>query len=212
MEAEILNLSGEAVGKCDLPVQLFGCEVRSDIIHMVVRWQLAKRRLGTRKSQTRDDVSFSTRKIMKQKGSGRARKGSKKSPILRKGAVIFGPVVRSHEFSLNKKVKAIGLKSSISSKFGSGECVIIDKIDDNIKKTRELVSAMEKLGLGNLSVLIVDKNIDANLKMASSNLHKYNVLPVTGMNVYDIVKHDTLILTVDALNILIKRFGYVCEA
>lgn len=208
MEVQVFNFDdGSYSENIDLSDSVFQNAIRRDIIHSVICWQLAKRRSGTHKAKQRADVACSTRKLYKQKGTGRARHGSAKAPQFRKGAVVFGPVVRSHAFSLNKKVRALGLSSALSLRLKEGKIVVIDKLTPYSCKTKDLLKNMENFHLSkNDSVLMIDNDISLNLKRAVSSLIYYDALPVCGLNVYDIIKHEKLFLTKDAINGIIKRF------
>jgi large subunit ribosomal protein L4 len=172
--------------------------VRRDILARVVNWQLAKRRAGTHKVKGVSEISGTTKKPYKQKGTGRARQGSLRSPQFRGGAVIFGPVVRSHEFDLQKKVRRLGLKTALSAKQAEGKLVVIDTAAVAEAKTKGLQSRLDVLGWG--SVLVIDGDaVDQNFARAARNLPKIDVLPEQGANVYDILRRDTLVLTRDAV-------------
>jgi large subunit ribosomal protein L4 len=177
--------------------------VRRDILARVVDWQLAKRRAGTHKTKGISEVSGTTRKPYKQKGTGRARQGSLRSPQFRGGAVIFGPVVRSHEFSLQKKVRRLGLKTALSAKQAEGKLIVIDSAQIDEAKTKALRARFEALGWE--SVLIIDGAVNDGFARAARNLPKVDVLPTQGANVYDILRRDTLVLTRDAVQQLEAR-------
>jgi large subunit ribosomal protein L4 len=169
-----------------------------------VNWQLAKRRAGTHKTKGISDISGTTKKPYKQKGTGRARQGSLRSPQFRGGAVIFGPVVRSHEFGLQKKVRKLGLKTALSAKQAEGKLIIIDAATVAEPKTKALRAQFEALGWE--SVLIIDgAAVDAGFAKAARNLPKVDVLPQQGANVYDILRRDTLVLTRNAVEQLEAR-------
>ena len=204
MKLTVRNLDNEEVGDIELAEEIFGVKVRRDILARVVNWQLAKRRAGTHKTKGISDIRGTTKKPYKQKGTGRARQGSLRSPQFRGGAVIFGPVVRSHAYGLQKKVRRLGLKSALSAKQGEGRLVVIDsaKLEDG--KTKGLRSRLEKLGWG--SVLILDgPELDPLFVRAARNLPKVDVLPQQGANVYDILRRDTLVLTRAAVEDLEAR-------
>src|SRR5690348_6399553 len=196
MKLTMRNLDNEEVGDIELADEVFGLPVRRDILARVVNWQLAKRRAGTHKTKGISDISGTTKKPYKQKGTGRARQGSLRSPQYRGGAVIFGPVVRSHEFDLQKKVRRLGLKTALSAKQAEGKLIVIDaaKIDD--AKTKALGTKLAAFGWD--SVLIIDGAVDDGFARAARNLPKVDVLPQQGANVYDILRRDTLVLTRDA--------------
>ncbi|HEV2302503.1 MAG TPA: 50S ribosomal protein L4 [Stellaceae bacterium] len=204
MKLTVRNLDNEEVGDIELAEEVFGIKVRRDILARVVNWQLAKRRAGTHKTKGISDIQGTTKKPYKQKGTGRARQGSLRSPQFRGGAVIFGPVVRSHAFSLQKKVRRLGLKSALSAKQGEGKLVVIDsaKIEDG--KTKALRARFAALGWD--SVLILDgPELDPLFVRAARNLPRVDVLPQQGANVYDILRRDTLVLTRAAVEHLEAR-------
>jgi large subunit ribosomal protein L4 len=203
MRATVRTLDNQEVGDIELAEEVFGLPVRGDILARVVNWQLAKRRAGTHKTKGISDISGTTKKPYKQKGTGRARQGSLRSPQFRGGAVIFGPVVRSHEFGLQKKVRRLGLKTALSAKQAEGKLVVIDaaRVDD--ARTKALRARFDALGWG--SVLIIDGAVDDGFARAARNLPKVDVLPEKGANVYDILRRDTLVLTRDAVQQLEAR-------
>jgi large subunit ribosomal protein L4 len=200
----VRNLDNQEVGDIELDDAVFGAPVRRDILARVVNWQLAKRRAGTHKTKGISEISGTTKKPYKQKGTGRARQGSLRSPQFRGGATIFGPVVRSHAFSLQKKVRRLGLKSALSAKFGEGKLVVIDTAHVEEGKTKALRARLETLGWN--SVLIIDGSaVDENFARAARNLPRVDVLPQQGANVYDILRRDTLVLTRAAVEHLEAR-------
>ena len=204
MKAEIRNLDNEAVGEIELADEVFGVAVRKDILARVINWQLAKRRAGTHKTKGIGDISGTTKKPYRQKGTGRARQGSLRSPQFRKGAVIFGPVVRSHEFDLQKKVRKLGLKCALAAKAAEGKLVVLDAASTAEPKTKALAERFRKLGWE--SVLIIDgPQLDENFVRASRNIPKVDLLPQQGANVYDILRRDTLVLTRAAVEHLEAR-------
>jgi large subunit ribosomal protein L4 len=204
MKLKVHNLDNKEIGDIDLADEVFGLPVRSDILARVVNWQLAKRRAGTHKAKGISDISGTTAKPYKQKGTGRARQGSRRSPQFRGGAVIFGPVVRSHEFGLQKKVRKLGLKTALSAKQAEGKLVVIDAAKIDEPKTKALRQRFEALGWG--SVLIIDGTaVDAGFAKAARNLPKVDLLPERGANVYDILRRDTLVLNSEAVEQLEAR-------
>ncbi|HEV2186124.1 MAG TPA: 50S ribosomal protein L4 [Stellaceae bacterium] len=204
MKLKIRDLDNKEVGDIDLADEVFGLPVRNDILARVVNWQLAKRRAGTHKTKGISDISGTTKKPYKQKGTGRARQGSLRSPQFRGGAVIFGPVVRSHEFGLQKKVRKLGLKTALSAKQAEGKLIVIDAATVKAPKTKELRQRFDKLGWG--SVLIIDgAAVDAGFAKAARNLPLVDLLPSVGANVYDILRRDTLVLTREAVEQLEAR-------
>jgi large subunit ribosomal protein L4 len=200
----VRNLDNEEVGEIELDDAVFGLPLRRDILARVVNWQLAKRRAGTHKAKGISDIQGTTRKPYKQKGTGRARQGSLRSPQFRGGAVIFGPVVRSHAFALQKKVRRLGLKTALSAKRSEGKLVVIDAARADEAKTKALRLRLEALGWG--SVLIIDgPAVDQNFARAARNLPRVDLLPQQGANVYDILRRDTLVLTREAVQQLEAR-------
>jgi len=204
MKLTVRNLDNQEVGDIELADEVFGLPVRRDILARVVNWQLAKRRAGTHKAKGISDISGTTKKPYKQKGTGRARQGSLRSPQFRGGAVIFGPVVRSHEFDLQKKVRKLGLKTALSAKQAEGKLIVIDEAKVGEAKTKALRARLDALGWE--SVLIIDgAAVDQGFARAARNLPKVDVLPQLGANVYDILRRDTLVLTRDAVQSLEAR-------
>jgi large subunit ribosomal protein L4 len=206
MKVQLYSLDNQSVGNIDLADDVFGLPNRKDILARAVNWQLAKRRAGTHKTKEIGDISGTTKKPWAQKGTGQARQGSLRSPQFRKGAVIFGPVVRSHEHQLNKKVRKLALKTALSVKQAEGKLLILDNADLVSSKTKDLAAKVEKFGWK--SVLLIDGNqVNENLARASSGLVHFDVLPQQGANVYDILRHDTLVLTQSAVRSLEERLS-----
>ena len=206
MQWDVINLASETVGTVDLADGVFGVGARPDILARVVNWQLAKRRAGTHKAKTRGEVSRSTKKPFKQKGTGRARQGSSKGPHMRGGGIVFGPRPRDHAIELPKKVRALGLRTALSAKCASGELVILDRAELSEPKTKMLAEHLGKLGWS--KPLIIDAEaLEANFARAARNLVGFDVLPAIGANVYDILRHDTLVLTRAAVDKLTERLA-----
>ncbi|MGO8916961.1 MAG: 50S ribosomal protein L4 [Stellaceae bacterium] len=204
MKLAVKTLDNGSAGDIELADEVFGIPVRKDILARMVQWQLAKRRAGTHKTKGISDIQGTTKKPWRQKGTGRARQGSLRSPQFRGGAVIFGPVVRSHAFGLQKKVRRLALKTALSAKQAEGKLVVLDDATLKDPKTRQLAERFEKLGWG--SVLIIGGPVlDENFARAARNLPKVDVLPQQGANVYDILRRDTLVLTRDAVQHLEAR-------
>jgi large subunit ribosomal protein L4 len=203
MKLTVRNLDNQEVGDIELAEEVFGVPVRRDILARVVNWQLAKRRAGTHKTKGISDISGTTKKPYKQKGTGRARQGSLRSPQFRGGAVIFGPVVRSHEFSLQKKVRRLGLKTALSAKQAEGKLIVVEEARLDDAKTKALRTRFDALGW--CSVLIIDGAVNESFARAARNLPKVDVLPEQGANVYDILRRDTLVLTRAAVQQLEAR-------
>ena len=204
MKLAVRNLDNEEVGDIELADEVFGLPIRRDILARVVNWQLAKRRAGTHKTKGISEIRGTTRKPYKQKGTGRARQGSLRSPQFRGGARIFGPVVRSHAFDLQKKVRRLGLKMALSSKRDEGKLVVIDAAHLEEAKTRALRARLTSLGWD--SVLIIDGSVvEEGFARAARNLPQVDVVPQQGANVYDILRRDTLVLTRAAVRHLEAR-------
>ncbi|WP_114376491.1 50S ribosomal protein L4 [Elioraea thermophila] len=205
MKAPVITLANEAVGEIELPDAVFGAEPRPDIMARVVHWQLAKRRAGTHKTKGMGEVSGTTKKPWKQKGTGRARQGSLRSPQFRKGGVVHGPVVRDHGYDLPKKVRRLGLISALSQKAREGKLVVLDRaVADG--KTAELKRRVAALGWR--SALIVDGTVvDEGFRRAARNIPGLDVLPTIGANVYDILRHDVVAVTREGVAGLAQRLG-----
>ncbi|MBI1775022.1 MAG: 50S ribosomal protein L4 [Proteobacteria bacterium] len=204
MKLKVTNLEAKSVGEIDLDEAIFGSKPRRDLLARVVDWQLAKRRAGTHKTKGVSDISGTTKKPYRQKGTGRARQGSLRSPQFRGGARIFGPVVRSHEYDLPKKVRKLGLIAALSAKQVAGQLVILDSTELAEPKTKGLALRLAKLGWS--SALVIDgATVNSNFARASRNIPKIDVLPAAGVNVYDILRRDTLVLTRAAVERLEAR-------
>jgi large subunit ribosomal protein L4 len=204
MKLSVRNLDNQEVGDIELADEVFGLPVRRDILARVVNWQLAKRRAGTHKTKGISEIRGTTKKPYKQKGTGRARQGSLRSPQFRGGARIFGPVVRSHAFDLQKKVRRLGLKIALSAKQDEGKLVVIDAAHIGEAKTKALRARLAALGWD--SVLIIDGSVvEESFARAARNLPGVDVLPHQGANVYDILRRDTLVLTREAVRQLEAR-------
>ncbi|QGA56046.1 50S ribosomal protein L4 [Brucella sp. 458] len=205
MDLTITTLEGKDVGKVKLNEEIFGLDPRDDILQRVVRWQLARRQQGSHKAQGRGDVSRTGSKMYKQKGTGRARHHSARAPQFRGGGQAHGPVVRNHDHDLPKKVRALGLRHALSAKAKASDLIIIDDLASTDAKTKQLVSQFAKLGLEN-ALLIGGAEIDANFQRAASNIPNIDVLPVQGINVYDILRRGKLVLSKAAVEALEERF------
>ena len=205
MQADVTTLDAKKAGTVELPDDVFGLEPRPDILQRMVRYQLAKRRAGTHATKGRADINYTGAKVYRQKGTGRARHGSRRAGIFRGGGKAFGPKPRSHAIDLPKKVRALALKHALSAKVQGQALVVIDKCELKDGKTRELKSRLAKLGFG--SALIVDgSELQESFARAIRNLPQVDVLPVHGINVYDILRHDTLVLSKAAIEALEARF------
>ena len=206
MKLDVIKLDGGKAGSIDLDEALFGLEPRADILHRVVRWQRAKAQAGTHSVLGKSDVSYSTKKIYRQKGTGGARHGSKKAPIFRHGGVYKGPTPRSHAHDLTKKFRALGLKHALSAKAKAGNLVVLEAADLAEAKTKLLATAAKELGWK--KVLVIDgAEVNENFLKAARNIEGFDVLPSMGANVYDILKRETLVITkagVEALEARLK--------
>jgi large subunit ribosomal protein L4 len=204
MEYKIHTLAGEAAGTIDLPAELFGAAPRPDIMARVVHWQLQKRRAGTHKVKGMGEVSGTTKKPYRQKGTGNARQGSLRAPQFRTGGAVHGPVVRDHGYDLPKKVRRLGLISALSQKAAEGKLVVLDHAESD-GKTAALATSVKSLGW--TSALIVDGVANAGFVRAARNLHRIDILPTVGANVYDILNHDVLAITRAGVEALKARLG-----
>jgi len=204
MKADIHTIEAKTAGSIELADHIFGLEPRADLIHRVIQWQLNKRQQGTHQAKSRGEISRTTKKLGPQKGSGGARHGSRKSGIFVGGGKAFGPRSRSHETSLNKKIRALGLRHAISAKVKDQSLVILDSAASD-GKTKTLVSAFEKLGLAN--ALIIDgAAVNESFAKAARSIPNIDVLPIQGINVYDILRRKKLVLTKAAVEALEARF------
>lgn len=204
MQIPVKNLDNAEVGTIEVAEEIFGLEPRPDILARVVHWQLAKRRAGTHKAKERHEINRTGAKMYRQKGTGRARHGSKRVVQFRGGGVVHGPRVRDHGYSLPKKVRRLGLKSALSSKQQGGKLVVLDTLAFEAGKTAELARRLQ--GLGWSSVLFIDgPEVDAGFARAAANLVGVDVLPQQGANVYDILRRDLLVLTRSAVEHLEAR-------
>lgn len=204
MKADIHTIEAKTAGSIELADHIFGLEPRADLIHRVIQWQLNKRQQGTHQAKSRGEISRTTKKLGPQKGSGGARHGSRKSGIFVGGGKAFGPRSRSHETSLNKKIRALGLRHAISSKAKDQSLLILDSAASD-GKTKTLVSAFEKLGLAN--ALIIDgAAVNESFAKAARSIPNIDVLPIQGINVYDILRRKKLVLTKAAVEALEARF------
>ena len=205
MKTDIQTIDASAAGSLDLAEHIFGLEPRADILHRVVQWQLNKRQQGTHQAKSRGEINRTTKKHGNQKGGGTARHGSRKAGIFVGGGKAFGPRFRSHETSLNKKVRALGLRHALSSKVKDASLIVLDKAELAGGKTKVLVQAFAKLGLTN--ALIIDgATVNEGFANAARNIPNIDVLPVQGINVYDILRRKKLVLTKAAIEALEARF------
>jgi large subunit ribosomal protein L4 len=205
VKIDITSLDGQTAGSVDLSEEIFGLEPRPDLIARMVRYQLAKRRAGTHAVKNRADIARTGKKMYKQKGTGSARHGSARVPQFRGGGRAFGPVVRSHAHDLPKKVRALALRHALSAKFKDGGVIVWETADASDPKTAALKASFAKIGLKN--ALIIDgAQVQANFALAARNIPQIDVLPVQGINVYDILRRDKLVLTKAAIDALEARF------
>ena len=205
MKTDVQTLEAEKAGTVDLADHIFGLEPRADILHRMVQWQLAKRQAGTHKSKGRSEINRTKKKVYKQKGTGNARHGSRRPGIFIGGGKAFGPVVRSHSIDLPKRVRALALRHALSSKAKASEIIVIDKTELKDAKTKGLREQFSKLGLEN--ALVIDgAEVNRNFALAARGLINIDVLPVQGINVYDILRRRKLVLTRAAVEALEARF------
>jgi large subunit ribosomal protein L4 len=204
MKYEVRDFDNKKIGEVQLKPEIFSMPIRQDILARMVHWQLAKRRSGTHATKGVSQISGTTRKPWKQKGTGRARQGSLRSPQFRGGAVIFGPHPRDHGYDLPKKVRQLALKTALSSKAASGELLVVENLNMGITKTKELLKKFNALGLR--SALIIDgEEVNKDFARTAANLPGVDVLPQQGINVYDILRHEHLVLTKAAIQNLESR-------
>jgi large subunit ribosomal protein L4 len=207
MKLDVITLDGGKGGSIELSDAIFGIEeIRGDILQRMVTWQLAKRRAGTHKIQVRNEVSRTSKKMYKQKGTGGARHGSRRAAQFVGGAKAHGPVVRSHAFDLPKKVRALALRHALSSKAKAGSLVVLDNVALDEAKTAALRAKLTGIGLTN-ALVIAGPEVDANFARAARNIPNLDVLPNAGLNVYDVLRRRTLVLTKDAVSAIEARFS-----
>jgi|SRR5215217_5379 len=207
MKLDVIKLDGAKAGSVDLDDAIFGIdEIRGDILQRVVTWQLAKRRSGNHKIQVRNEVSRTSKKMYKQKGTGGARHGSRRAAQFVGGAKAHGPVVRSHAFDLPKKLRALALRHALSSKAKAGTLVVLDSAELTEPKTAALRATFANIGLKN-ALIIAGPEVDANFKLAARNIPNIDVLPNAGLNVYDVLRRGTLVLTKSAIEGISARFA-----
>ena len=203
MKINVVALDSKKAGSIDVSDSIFAIEPRADIVARVVKWQLAKRRAGTHKVKGRSEIARTKAKMYNQKGTGRARHGAASVVQFRGGGVVHGPVVRSHGHSLNKKVRALGLRSALSAKQAAGKIIVLDELKAD-GKTAALKSQLAKLGAQN-ALIIGGESVDENFGRAAANLAHIDVLPQQGINVYDVIRRDMLVLSKDAVAYLEER-------
>ncbi len=206
MQLDIINFDGKKVGTAELADSIFGVAPRADILHRVVTWQRAKQRAGTHAVKTVSDVAGSGRKAFKQKKTGNARQGEKYNVHMRGGGVVHGPVVRDHSIDLPKKIRSLGLKMALSSKLADGALVVIDSEKLKATKTNAFAKQLNKLDIKSALFVGADK-LDENFKKSAANIANVDALPTIGLNVLDILKHEKLVLTADAVKAIETRLA-----
>ncbi|MBO4480155.1 MAG: 50S ribosomal protein L4 [Alphaproteobacteria bacterium] len=206
MQVNIINFDGKAVGKIDLQDSIFGLDARADILHRVVTWQRAKSRAGTHAVKTVSDVAGSGKKAFKQKKTGNARQGERYNVHMRGGGVVHGPVVRDHSIDLPKKIRSLGLKMALSSKAKDGALIVVDSEKMSAVKTGTFAKQLKKLNIDSALFVGAD-SLDENFKKSAANINNIDVLPTVGLNVSDILKHEKLVLTADAVKAIESRLG-----
>ena len=207
MKVQVQTLDAAKSGEIELNDEVFGVEPRADILHRVVTWQLEKRRGTARGARERSDVARTGKKFGRQKGGGTARHGDRRAPIFIGGGKAHGPRVRDFNPSLNKKVRALGLRMALSAKAAGGQLIVVDSLDVQEAKTKALSEQLGTLGLGRTALVIDGDALNVGFALASSNLREINLLPAIGANVYDILNHETLVLTRAAVETLEARFN-----
>lgn len=205
MKVDVITLDGGKAGSVELSENVFGCTPRQDLIQRVVLWQLAKRQAGTHKTKGRAEIWRTGKKLYKQKGTGGARHGSARVPQFRGGGRAMGPVVRSHAHDLPKKVRVLALRHALSAKFQDGSIRVLDQAVVSEPKTKGLLARFNKLGIAN-ALFVAGGEIDRNFALASRNIPNVDVLPVQGINVYDLLRRDTIVLTKAAVEALEAQF------
>ena len=204
MKMSVKTIENKAAGEITLDESIFGVEIREDILHRMVNYQLAKRRAGTHKVKQRHEITGTGKKPWAQKGTGRARAGDLKRNIDRGGATVFGPVVRSHEKDMPKKLRKQAMRIALSAKAAEGKIIILDEAKAKDHKTKPMAAAMKKFDITS-ALIIGGQEIDVNFARGCANLPRIDVLPSQGANVYDILRRDVLVLTKDAVNDLTEK-------
>lgn len=205
MKFDVTTLDGGNAGSVELDEAIYGLEPRADILARMVRWQLAKRRAGTHAVKNRSDINRTTKKVYRQKGTGNARHGAASAPQFRGGGRAFGPQVRDHTHDLPKKVRALALRHALSSKAKTSQLIVVDDVRLDQAKTKSLLERFGKIGLEN-ALIIGGQEVDTNFRLAARNIPNIDVLPVQGINVYDILRREKLVLTKAAVDALEARF------
>ena len=206
MKCDVLTLDNKKAGSIDLADGVFGSEIRKDIISRMVNWQLAKRRSGNHKTKNVSEIQGTTAKPWNQKGTGRARAGTVRATQFRGGSTVFGPIVRGHGHKLPRKVRQLAMRSALSSKQADGKLIILDDATLGAPKTKDLAAKLSALGWSNV-LIVAGANVDRNLARAAANIANVDVLPQQGVNVYDIVRRETLVLTKAAAEHLQERLS-----
>ncbi len=206
MQVNVINFDGKAVGKIDLQDSIFGLDARADILHRVVTWQRAKARAGTHAVKTVSDVAGSGKKAFKQKKTGNARQGERYNVHMRGGGVVHGPVVRDHSIDLPKKIRSLGLKMALSSKLKENSLIVVDSEKMSAAKTGAFAKQLKKLDIAS-ALFVASDNMDENFKKSAANIVNVDVLPTVGLNVLDILKHEKLVLTADAVKAIEARLA-----
>ena len=204
MKCDVITLENKKSGSVELDDSVFGVAVRKDILARMVNYQRAKKRSGNHKTKTIGEIRGTTAKPWNQKGTGRARAGSRRATQFRGGQTVFGPVVRSHNISLNKKVRKLALKTALSSKQASGNLIVLDEAKLGISKTSDLAKSLSAFGLKS-ALIVSGSEVDKNFARAAANIPEIDVLPQQGANVFDILRRDKLVLTKDAVNHLVEK-------
>jgi large subunit ribosomal protein L4 len=205
MKQKVLNLDAQAAGEIELKDEIFGLTPRADLIQRVVVWQLAKRRAGTHKTKTRGEINRTTKKWYRQKGTGSARHGARSAPLFVGGGKAMAPVVRSHEFDLPKKVRAAGLCHALSAKAKDAKLIVLEAANVDSIKANALAKRLNKIASTNM--LIVDGTFDEKFALSARNLANVALVPVAGLNVYDILRRDTLVMTKAAIKAIEERLS-----
>jgi large subunit ribosomal protein L4 len=205
MKTKVVTLDAADAGEIELNDSIFGLTPRKDLIQRVVVWQLAKRRAGTHKTKTRSEINRTTKKWYRQKGTGSARHGARSAPLFVGGGKAMAPVVRSHEFDLPKKVRAAGLRHALSAKAKGDQLIVVDAVSAKETKTKALAARLKKLGTNRM--LIVDGEFEQNFERSARNLANVVLLPAAGLNVYDVLRQDTLVLTKAAVKAIEERLS-----
>ncbi|MCB1529621.1 MAG: 50S ribosomal protein L4 [Rhodospirillales bacterium] len=204
MKVAVKTLENKAAGEITLDDEVFGADVRQDLLHQMVNYQLSRRQAGTHKTKERSEVAGTGKKPFKQKGTGSARRGDNKRNIDRGGGVVHGPRVRSHAIAMSKNVRKLAMKTALSSKAKDGKLIVIDEAKAKDHKTKPMAAMLGKFGFGS-AVIVGGKEIDPNFARATANLPGIDVLPSQGANVYDILRRDTLVLTKEAVSDLTEK-------